>query len=179
MVKWRIQLILLLTIFIIAACNEGNVDTDKTSIQEEANEVKHLIDEYNGNFESEDSASVTGTELIITDKDGKANSYPLPEEEFFVSIAPFKEFTHPCTNHSLTGCQGELSEETFQVYVTDNAGNVVIENILTSGKNGFIDLWLPRNKQYNIKITKDGETATEEISTYDDSPTCITTMQLI
>lgn len=73
MLKWRILLTLLLTIFIVAACSGGNVDSDKTSIQEEANEVKHLIDEYTGNFELEDSASVTGTELIITDKDNYMN----------------------------------------------------------------------------------------------------------
>lgn len=44
-------------------------------------------------------------------------------------------------------------------------------------KNGFIDLWLPRNQEFSVKMT-DGDLETEEVlSTYEDSRTCITTMQ--
>src|SRR5699024_4018621 len=81
----------------------------------------------------------------------KETTYDLPEDEFFVSIAPFVETTHPCTNHSLTGCQGELVEKEFDVYIQDEDGNVVVDETMTSFENGFIDFWLPCDKTYNEK----------------------------
>jgi hypothetical protein len=78
----------------------------------------------------------------------------------------------------LAGCQGELVNEEFEVYMEDSEGNVVIDDTLTSGANGFIDLWLPRDEKYLTKITYDGKTVESEISTFEKDPTCITTMQL-
>lgn len=79
----------------------------------------------------------------------------------------------------MTGCQGELGEETFAVYIEDENGNVVVDEQITSHANGFIDLWLPRNKTYNVRIEYDGKIAEAEISTFNNDPTCITTMQLL
>jgi hypothetical protein len=45
----------------------------------------------------------------------------------------------------LTGCQGELVEKTFNVFIEDMDGNVILEKELESQSNGFIDLWLPRD----------------------------------
>ena len=78
----------------------------------------------------------------------------------------------------MTGCQGELEKEEFEVYVGDEDGNVVVDETMTSQDNGFIDLWLPREKSYQVKIEQDGKTAQSEISTFNGDNTCITTMQL-
>lgn len=50
---------------------------------------------------------------------------------------------------------------------------------MTSLENGFIDLWLPRDKTFQVKIEYDGKVTEQEISTFEGDNTCITTMQLI
>lgn len=78
----------------------------------------------------------------------------------------------------MTGCQGELSEEEFDVYIEDEDGNVIIDEKMTTLANGFIDLWLPREKTYLVTITYDDKSVTSELATFEQDPTCITTMQL-
>lgn len=141
-------------------------------------EIKQLIAEYSAGVFLNHSASITSTELVVTDGNEKKFTYDLPDEEFFVSIAPFVNSTHPCAIHSLTGCQGELANKDFQVYIEDTEGNVVIDDTLQSLSNGFIDLWLPRDKTYRITITYDGKVAESEFSTFEGDNTCITTLQL-
>ncbi len=78
----------------------------------------------------------------------------------------------------MTGCQGELAEKEFDVYIEDAEGNVILNEKVTSQDNGFFDLWLPRDREYQIKIKHDGKASEAEISTFESDPTCITTMQL-
>lgn len=122
-------------------------------------------------------ASITSHELIVNDN-GEETRYDLPEDEFFVSIAPFVEYTHECAIHSLTGCQGELVEKEFDVLIQDEDGKVVVDETITSLRNGFIDLWLPRDKNYDVKIEYDDKTVESAISTFEGDNTCITTMHL-
>ncbi|GGH21221.1 CueP family metal-binding protein [Paenibacillus segetis] len=143
-----------------------------------AQDIKKLVHDYSiGNIKDQ-SASITSTELIVSEGNVKKVTYNLPKDEFFLSIGPFKEETHPCAIHSLTGCQGELTEEEFNVTIEDMKGNVVLEQAMKSQSNGFIDLWLPRDTKYRITIEQDGKTAESEISTFEQDNTCITTMQL-
>jgi len=78
----------------------------------------------------------------------------------------------------LTGCQGELVEEEFDVFIEDMEGNVIIDEKVKSQTNGFIDLWIPRDKTYRIKIKHVGKVSESEISTFENDGTCITNMQL-
>ncbi|PAE24980.1 hypothetical protein CHI10_10065 [Bacillus sp. 7894-2] len=78
----------------------------------------------------------------------------------------------------MTGCQGELAEKEFDVYIEDSKGNVILDDKVKTQANGFFDLWLPRDKTYQIKIKHDGKASESEISTFEDDATCITTMQL-
>ncbi|THE09353.1 hypothetical protein E1I69_22665 [Bacillus timonensis] len=166
----------LLLIFLLAACN--NSTSDEMGVNE-AKDIKEMVHDYSvGSFEDV-SASITSHELIVTDSNKKETAYELPEDEFFVSIAPFVKETHECAIHSLTGCQGELVEKEFEVYIEDEAGNVVVDETIASFENGFIDLWLPRDKTYQVKIGYDGKTAESQISTFEGDNTCITTMQLM
>ena len=68
--------------------------------------------------------------------------------------------------------------EDFEVYIEDNEGNVVLDETVQSLPNGFIDLWLPRDRTYQITIAYDGKTAQSEFSSFEGDDTCITTMQL-
>lgn len=163
----------LLFIFIATACSE-NVPKEMA-----INDIKEMVNEYSiGSFD-EVSASITSHELIVTDASNKKMTYELPEDEFFVSIAPFVNTTHPCAIHSLTGCQGELVEQQFQVYIEDEEGNVIIDESMKSFDNGFIDIWLPRNKTFQVMIEHDGKIANAVVSTFEGDNTCITTMQLL
>lgn len=78
----------------------------------------------------------------------------------------------------MTGCQAELVEQDFYVYIEDLDGNVVINETVKSHPNGFIDLWLPRDQRYRITIEFDGRMVESQLSTFKSDPTCITTMQL-
>lgn len=179
--RLRIIVVTLLASVLLVACN-GESSTEESSPKiNEAKDVKQLVQDYSvGNIgKGIESASITSTQLIITDSDNKESVYHLPEEEFFVSIAPFINETHPCMQHSFTSCQGELVDKDFDFYIEDMEGNVLLDKTMNSGSNGFIDLWLPRDKTYQVKISHDGKQVESEISTFENDGTCITTMQLM
>lgn len=169
----KIYIFLLLSLLIlIMGCTGGNETTD------EIDDIRGLVHYYSTEqFDEDVTASITSHELVVTKK-GEEKVYDLSEEDFFVSIAPFKTTTHECAIHSLTGCQGELIEETLHAYIEDDQGEVIIDEEMTTLANGFIDLWLPRERTYTVKFTQDDYEAEGEISTFKDDYTCITTMQL-
>ena len=102
----------------------------------------------------------------------------MPEDEFYLSVAPYINETHVCGYHSATGCRGELKQEEFFLEFVDSNGTVIISEKMTSMSNGFIDLWLPRNIEGTLTITQNGLTTSKLISTEAGEPTCETTMQL-
>ncbi|CNH98129.1 Uncharacterised protein [Yersinia aldovae] len=122
------------------------------------------------------SASVTGTELKLSDGQ-QAFSYPLGDK-FYLSFAPYVNQTHPCFNHSLSGCRGELANAAFDVKITDKAGKIIMQDKVTSYQNGFIGVWLPRNIEGTIEVTYQGLTATSPFATHAESQTCMTTLKL-
>lgn len=161
----------LLFAFTLAACGNDEQGTD-------TEDIKEKVHAYSvGEFENT-TASITSHELIVTEEGKKPVSYDLPTDDFFVSIAPFETFTHECAVHSLTGCQGELVEKDFDVYIVDANGKVVVDETIASFENGFIDLWLPRDQNFDVKISYDGKTVESTLSTFEGDNTCITTMQL-
>ncbi|WP_440895000.1 CueP family metal-binding protein [Amphibacillus sp. Q70] len=172
--KVKSILFMLISALFLVACQSD----DSTAIDESVDDIKALVHEYSvGNIDDE-VASITGTELIVTPEDGNEVTYSLPEDEFFVSIAPYINQTHPCTYHNLTGCQSELIEEELDVYIEDSEGNAVLDEKVTTLANGFFDLWLPRDETYQIMIQYQDMEVEAEISTFEEDATCITTMQL-
>lgn len=143
-----------------------------------SDELKQLVLAYSKREAKEQSASITSHQLIVTNADQTQSTYALPEKEFFVSIAPYVEQTHPCAIHSLTGCQGELADEEFFLQIADSDGNVFVDKAVRSLANGFIDLWLPRDRTYNVRIEQAGKSAEAAITTFEGDNTCIATMQL-
>jgi hypothetical protein len=78
----------------------------------------------------------------------------------------------------MSSCQGELPETAFNVKAVDQAGSVLIDEPVTTLKNGFMELWLPRDRMINLTLEAQNRSASLSISTFADSDTCITTMQL-
>ncbi|WP_308161330.1 CueP family metal-binding protein [Dietzia psychralcaliphila] len=126
-------------------------------------------------------ASVEPDQLVLSDPTGalEETSLPMPADEFYLSVAPYRTFTHDCVFHSLTTCLGELGGETVQVTVTDEAtGQKVLDETRTTYDNGFVGLWLPRDLTGTLTLEHDGESTSSPISTGDDDLTCLTTMQV-
>ncbi|MGG6312156.1 CueP family metal-binding protein [Paenibacillus macerans] len=156
----------------------GVGDKGNATQELDAQSLKQLVHDYSVRNLTAESASITPRQLIVNGDTANSKTYDLPKDEFFVSIAPYVEQTHPCEIHSLTGCQGEMAEQEFQVNVTDSEGRTVVDQTMKSQANGFIDLWLPRDQTYRVTVEHDGKTAESEISTFDNDNTCITTLQL-
>ncbi|MFJ2519318.1 CueP family metal-binding protein [Cellulosimicrobium cellulans] len=123
-------------------------------------------------------ASVRAAELVLADESYET-TVPLPEDTFYLSVAPFVDETHECFYHSLTTCQGELAGEPVSVTVVDAAtGEVLVEEDTTLGANGFVGLWLPRDVDAELRVEHEGRVGTTTVSTGADDPTCLTTLQL-
>ncbi|WP_305093516.1 CueP family metal-binding protein [Prescottella sp. R16] len=124
-------------------------------------------------------ASVEPRTVELSDDNGATASLALPDEQFYVSIAPYAGRTHQCFFHSLTTCLGELPGEDIRVEVTDRStGAVLVDETLRTNDNGFFGLWLPRAVDATISLESGDRSVTSEISTHDDDPTCVTTLQL-
>lgn len=155
----------------------GGVDNKEQS-EIDSQDIKQLVNDYSTRTLEAESASITPQQLIVTGTDAKKLTYELPEDEFFLSIAPYVDTTHPCAIHSLSGCQGEMVNEEFDVHIVDKDGNTIVDKTMKSQSNGFIDLWLPRDTTYSVTIEHNGKIAESEISTFESDDTCISTMQL-
>lgn len=126
-------------------------------------------------------ASVEPDQLVLSDPTGgfEETALPMPADEFYLSVAPYRTYTHDCFFHSLTTCLGELGGETVQVTVTDEAtGRTVLDETRTTYDNGFVGLWLPRDLTGTLTIEHDGDSTTSPVSTGGDDLTCLTTMQV-
>ncbi len=123
-------------------------------------------------------ASVREDHLVVGDGTTET-TVPLPEDLFYVSVAPFVSSTHDCFYHALGGCQGELPGEEVQVRITDGAGEVLVDETVTTQANGFVGFWLPRGVDGGtLEMTSDEGSGSVPLSTTPGSPTCLTTLQL-
>ncbi|MDO5513202.1 CueP family metal-binding protein [Corynebacterium sp.] len=125
------------------------------------------------------TASVQPTELSLNTGSEELATLPMPDDEFYLSVAPYENRTHSCHFHSLTTCLGEMAGEQVHVTVTDTTtGQTLIDEPRTTYDNGFLGLWLPRDITATLTIDHDGKTATSPIATGDQDLTCLTTMQI-
>ena len=124
--------------------------------------------------------SIRPNELMLTDAAQRETTLPMPDDQFYVSIAPYENQTHDCYFHSLTTCAGEIQNADVHMLVTDaDSGDILIDETRTTFDNGFVGLWLPRDTDVTVAIEYDGRSATTDLSTSnDDDTTCVTTMQL-
>ena len=125
-------------------------------------------------------ASVTATSLQLSDDAGREAELPLPQDRFYLSVAPFVETTHECAFHSLTTCLGELRSRELTVSVVDSSsGETLEEGTRTTNDNGFVGWWLPRGITAELTCTLEDYTGTASVSTQaEDDLTCLTSLQL-
>lgn len=104
---------------------------------------------------------------------------PIAEDQFYLSVAPYRAETHPCTFHVPTSCVGELRDAEAQLRVTDAAsGEVIVDRDVRTADNGFVGVWLPSDGEFVVEATVDGATGVQQVRTGDEDPTCITTLQV-
>src|SRR5690606_6895962 len=97
--------------------------------------------------------SVRPEELVVKGANGEEGALPMPEDVFYVSIAPYVSSTHDCYFHSLTTCKGEMSGEDVHVVVADAAtGDICIDESRTTFDNGFVGLCLPTGIYAVVRI---------------------------
>ena len=125
-------------------------------------------------------ASVQPNALVLTDDQKREIRLPMPVDEVYVSVAPYRNQTHDCYFHSLTTCLGELGNTDVQITLTDAlTGEVLIDESRQAFDNGFVGFWVPRGIDATLTVELDGQAGTAAISTVNaDDPTCITTLQL-
>ncbi len=124
-------------------------------------------------------ASVRPDELVLS-SGGQESTLAIPEDQFYLSLAPYVDQTHECFHHSLTTCQGELAAKDVQVEVRDDTNDtVLVEDTLTTFDNGFVGIWLPRDIEGTIRVTYDGKSGEVDFATDDDAPTCLTTLKMV
>jgi len=78
----------------------------------------------------------------------------------------------------MSSCQAEFPEKEFYVKAVDQDGNVLVDETIATLRNGFFELWLPRNRKIGLRVQGLNRTAKGLITTFDDSETCITTFRL-
>lgn len=123
-------------------------------------------------------ASVRPDEVVLSD--GKdETSLAVPDGRFYLSVAPYVKNTHDCFHHSLTTCTGELGGEDVRVRITAADGDVLVDEARTTYANGFTGFWLPRGVEGTVEVTYGDRSGTVEFATEPDSPTCLTTLQLV
>lgn len=124
-------------------------------------------------------ASVRPDSVIVSDPRGYETAVPLPEGEFYVSVAPYVTRTHGCFSHSLTTCLGELRDAPIRVRATNVAdGAVLVDETTRTYDNGFVGLWLPAGTEVDLVVEHDGRTGRATLGTGPDDPTCVTTLAL-
>ncbi|MBM2814765.1 MAG: hypothetical protein HW421_1527 [Ignavibacteria bacterium] len=123
---------------------------------------------------------ITTNEVKFEFPDGRKTSKSLPDSLMYIAIAPYINKTHECSTHYPSSCTGEINEKEFKITAKDkdNISITYFDGNITSLKHGFIELWLTRNKNIELKITYDNKSGQEIIPTYNDSRSCITTIML-
>jgi len=96
--KWKVIAISFFVSIALVGCSGDNTKEESSPKPNEAQtqNIKDLVHDYSvGNVENVSSASITSELLIVKDNKGNETVYDLPNDEFFVSIAPYLEQTHP------------------------------------------------------------------------------------
>lgn len=91
--KVKILAVTVLAAGILAACGGNN--NSNTSQEKETIDIKELVQGYSSGSLKAESASITSEQLMVKDAEGKEQLYNLSGDEFFVSIAPYVNQTHP------------------------------------------------------------------------------------
>lgn len=125
--------------------------------------------------------SVRPGELRLSEVNSDASTVVnLPDDVFYLSVAPYVEKTHECYFHSLTTCRGELAGKPVHITITERTtGKVLVDEVTTTFDNGFVGFWLPRGITATMRVEHGRYAASKDISTGPEDPTCLTTVHLV
>lgn len=93
--KAKFIAIILLVVVTLVGCSGENKNEEAPSANNEVQDIKNLVNDYSVGNKNALKASITSTQLMITNADQSTEVHELPEEDFFVSIAPYINETHP------------------------------------------------------------------------------------
>lgn len=145
----------------------------------EGREIVDRLEKLGGDDRPRELMASVRTDHLVLRTDAGEAQVPLPEDLFYVSVAPFSGQTHECFYHSLTTCQGELADTPVTVTITAEDGTVVHTAETRTGANGFVGTWVPRGTTGVITVTTDdGRTGKVNLGTGDGDPTCVTTLRV-
>lgn len=182
--RTKVTIALAVGVFALSACSTASTGIAGDSLLAEhgldGKSAQQIVDELDASATERPlafSASVRENELLIGDGTSEV-TLALPEDEFYVSVAPFVDTTHDCYYHSLATCQGELVGQDLAITITDSLGEVLVDEETTTRANGFVGYWLPRDVTGTIEVSYDDYEGSIPFSTTDGSPTCITSLRL-
>lgn len=169
-------------LFIVSSCsNPNDPDYDSAYNQIKSMEIKEAIALANDwKFSKPDITSfITSKELKVVFPDERELTIALPDDEMYVAIAPYIIETHTCSTHYLSSCQGEMDIKEFSLTIKNEQGQMVFDASVTSLKNGFFEIWLPRDERFNCNIEYDDKNAEFVLETFEESNTCVTTVRMM
>ncbi|SDJ17891.1 hypothetical protein SAMN04488540_105216 [Ferrimonas sediminum] len=168
------------------ACSQGSDIEEQAASFSQLNHKQALLQAHQWYKNEQDIlVRVYPDKVAATFSDGTESHVAIPEDQFLLSIAPWVNFSHPCGNHVPTSCTGELINQKMHMSAIDiETGKKILNQMVTTQHDGFIDFWVPRNRQLKFTFHYSDANgvhheAKELLTTFDDSRTCITTMQLV
>ena len=143
-------------------------------------DAKQTIEKANewGKSATKISSYINTEQVVIEFPDGKVVTKNLPDDLFYLAVAPYINTTHDCLIHYPSSCSGEMKLKNVKVTAKDEDGSIIIDEFVSTLSNGFFELWLPRNKNINLTIVDGNKSGNETLSTMIDSRTCVTTIKL-
>jgi hypothetical protein len=93
--KAKIFLPIIFMAAVLVGCGQADSKNEASLNEKEVESIREVVSDYSSNKTTNDTASITSQELIIEKSDRKELAYDLSEEDFFVSIAPYIDKTHP------------------------------------------------------------------------------------
>ncbi len=83
----------------------------------------------------------TSREIHFVFPDGSKRIVALPPDRMVVSVAPYIIKTHPCKQHTPSGCQGELANTPVELRAVTADGKVILEErTVRKGKRSCVQL---------------------------------------
>jgi len=169
-----------MAICFVVSCDDDEKDYNNLYDEIEKMEIKQAVLLANmWKYEYPEVTSFVDTkELNISFPNGRNLKILLPENEIYVAIAPYETYTHDCRVHYISSCEAELTESEFFIKLLRDDGTIFREQEIYSLKNGFVELWLPKNEEFDVEINYKDKSCEFVLMTYETSRTCITDAKL-
>lgn len=155
-------------VFVIYQTRISMLESDLLQAQSELSNLETQLTELN--------SSLVKTQSMLSgwkDDDQVVAS----DSWYFISIAPYQNDTHDCYYHTL-GCKAEIANTQVSYSIEEVGGSFVTQGVSVTGSNGFMDLYLPLNKTYRISVVIGELEGEVTITTFPDSPTCLTNFKI-